>query len=271
MALVRRGPRVKVKSEQPFERACQVDQAASTAANSVSPGVRALPAASKAAKAAFFRSSDMNDAAKPLRASVATSLSAYLRTVTEMTVVSVEQFSYSEFLMSLSDPTAFYALAIPPYDELGALEINPAIAFALVDRMLDRPPELSGEEREVTVFFSDLAGFSTMTEAMTPVEVVALTVLLAVVMAPLAEELFFRGWLYTSLRARFSFVTALTVTSVLFGLAHFEKTGIYALAVMPVGFVLGFVRERTGSVVATIAIHAIYNGAAVLAKLLLPD
>lgn len=67
---------------------------------------------------------------------VATSLSAYLRTVTEMTVVSVEQFSYSEFLMSLSDPTAFYALAIPPYDELGALEINPAVAYALVDRML---------------------------------------------------------------------------------------------------------------------------------------
>ncbi len=67
---------------------------------------------------------------------VATSLSAYLRTMTEMTVVSVEQFSYAEFLMSLSDPTAFYALAIPPYDELGALEINPAIAFAMVDRML---------------------------------------------------------------------------------------------------------------------------------------
>ena len=67
---------------------------------------------------------------------VATSLSAYLRTVTEITVVSVEQFSYSEFLMSLSDPTAFYALAIPPYDELGALEISPPIAFTMVDRML---------------------------------------------------------------------------------------------------------------------------------------
>lgn len=67
---------------------------------------------------------------------VATSLSAYLRTITEISVVSVEQFSYSEFLMSLSDPTSFYALAIPPYDELGALEINPALAFAIVDRML---------------------------------------------------------------------------------------------------------------------------------------
>jgi flagellar motor switch protein FliM len=67
---------------------------------------------------------------------VATSLSAYLRAITELSVVSVEQFSYYEFLMSLPDPTAFYALAIPPFDELGALEINPAVAFTMIDRML---------------------------------------------------------------------------------------------------------------------------------------
>ena len=67
---------------------------------------------------------------------VATSLSAYLRTITELSVVSVEQFSYSEFLMSLTDPTAFYALALPPFDELAALEINPTVAFSMVDRML---------------------------------------------------------------------------------------------------------------------------------------
>src|SRR5262245_43643454 len=67
---------------------------------------------------------------------VSTSMSAYLRTITELSVVSVEQFSYSEFLMSLTDPTAFYALAIPPFDELAALEINPAVAFTMVDRML---------------------------------------------------------------------------------------------------------------------------------------
>ena len=44
---------------------------------------------------------------------VSTSLSAYLRTVTDVTIVSVEQFTYSEFLMSLPDPTAFYALGCP--------------------------------------------------------------------------------------------------------------------------------------------------------------
>jgi flagellar motor switch protein FliM len=67
---------------------------------------------------------------------MSTSLSAYLRTTINMSVASVEQFSYSEFLGSLTDPTAFYAVAIAPTDELGAVEINPSVAFAMLDRML---------------------------------------------------------------------------------------------------------------------------------------
>src|ERR1051325_3952904 len=42
------------------------------------------------------------------------SLSAFLRSVPEVSIPSVEQFAYSEFLMSLPDPPAFYALALPP-------------------------------------------------------------------------------------------------------------------------------------------------------------
>ena len=48
---------------------------------------------------------------------IAMSLSAYLRTVITLSVTTVEQFSYSEFLTSLTDPTAFYALGIPPFEE----------------------------------------------------------------------------------------------------------------------------------------------------------
>ncbi len=81
---------------------------------------------------------------------VSTSMSAYLRTITETSVVSVEQFSYSEFLMSLADPTAFYALSIPPFDELGALEINPAIAYAMVDRMLGGVGKAATPNRALT-------------------------------------------------------------------------------------------------------------------------
>jgi flagellar motor switch protein FliM len=67
---------------------------------------------------------------------LATSLAAYLRAVTELSIVSVEQFSYAECLQALPDPTAFYALSLAPFEDLGALEINPAIAFAMIDRML---------------------------------------------------------------------------------------------------------------------------------------
>lgn len=67
---------------------------------------------------------------------VTSSLGAYLRTVTELSIVSVEQFSYSEFLMSMADPTAYYAFAMLPLDGLGALELNPTLAFTIVDRML---------------------------------------------------------------------------------------------------------------------------------------
>ena len=67
---------------------------------------------------------------------ISTSLSAYLRTVTDVNVTSVEQFTYSEFLMSLPDPTAFYAISLTPLEGLGALELNPAVAFSMIDRML---------------------------------------------------------------------------------------------------------------------------------------
>jgi flagellar motor switch protein FliM len=67
---------------------------------------------------------------------ISTSLSAYLRTVTDVNVTSVEQFTYSEFLMSLPDPTAFYAISLSPIEGLAALELNPSVAFSMIDRML---------------------------------------------------------------------------------------------------------------------------------------
>jgi flagellar motor switch protein FliM len=67
---------------------------------------------------------------------LSTSLSAYLRTTITLSVASVEQLAYQEFLGTLSDPTAFYSLSMAPFDEPGALEINAPIAFAMIDRML---------------------------------------------------------------------------------------------------------------------------------------
>jgi flagellar motor switch protein FliM len=79
-----------------------------------------------------------------------TSLAAYLRTITELSVVSVEQFSYAEFLMALPDPTAFYAVGMAPFDAIGAVELNPAVAFTIVDRMLGGTGQTPAPDRALT-------------------------------------------------------------------------------------------------------------------------
>jgi uncharacterized protein len=85
---------------------------------------------------------------------------------------------------------------------------------------------------------------------------------LAVIFAPIAEELLFRGWIYTSLRFRWGLWPALLTTSALFACAHYEGTHLYALAVFPIGLALGLIRERTGSIKASIGYHAFNNLAA---------
>lgn len=79
-----------------------------------------------------------------------TSMSAFLRAMTNVTMLSVEQFTYGEFLMSLPDPTAFYSVAMPPLDGVGALEVNPSIAFAMVDRMLGGTGDSPAPNRALT-------------------------------------------------------------------------------------------------------------------------
>lgn len=81
---------------------------------------------------------------------VSTSLSAFLRSMTDVSIVSVDQVTYSEFLSSLPDPTAFYALSLLPLDMLGALELNPVVAFTMVDRMLGGTGDSPCPERPLT-------------------------------------------------------------------------------------------------------------------------
>ena len=81
---------------------------------------------------------------------LSSSLSAFLRAVTEVSIVSVEQFAYSEFLMSLPDPTAFYSFTMQPIEGVAALEINPTIAFTMVDRMLGGTGQTPAPNRALT-------------------------------------------------------------------------------------------------------------------------
>jgi len=81
--------------------------------------------------------------------------------------------------------------------------------------------------------------------------------LVVIVVAPICEQLFFRGFLFRVLRLRMGFWLAAGIDGVLFGLVHSELVLVPVLAVL--GASLCWVYERTGSLVPAIAIHALNN------------
>jgi flagellar motor switch protein FliM len=64
------------------------------------------------------------------------SLSSFLRTIVDVRVVSVEQCSYGEFILSLPNPTCFFLLGAKPMEGNPILELNPGIVFPILDWLL---------------------------------------------------------------------------------------------------------------------------------------
>lgn len=87
-------------------------------------------------------------------------------------------------------------------------------------------------------------------------------------LAPVAEEFFFRGFFYRSLRGKFGIWTAALIDGVVFGAIHFS--GADTLAILPVLAVLGvmfcLVYEKTGSLYPVICLHALNNSLAFAAN-----
>lgn len=83
--------------------------------------------------------------------------------------------------------------------------------------------------------------------------------------APVGEELVFRGLLWGVLRDSGGRVAALVVTAVLFGCAHVFLARTIPL-IIPVGFLLGWLVMRSGSVATSMAAHAAFNGTPILAS-----
>ena len=107
-------------------------------------------------------------------------------------------------------------------------------------------------------------GFENMT---TQYELVAAYLTLTV-LAPIAEELLFRGFLFSKLRKYLNAILTIFLSSVLFAILHvlgITEDGQVQLQWAAVGdvfvlaIILGILREKTGSVWAGILLHAIKN------------
>lgn len=81
-----------------------------------------------------------------------------------------------------------------------------------------------------------------------------------VVVAPVAEELIFRGWLYGKLRAKIPAIPAMLVVSILFGIVHGQWNVGVTVFVMSIAMCT--LREITGTIWSGILIHILKNGIA---------
>lgn len=91
----------------------------------------------------------------------------------------------------------------------------------------------------------------------------ALVVVMITVVAPLGEELFFRGYFFGALRNWRGFWPAAIVTGVVFGAIHIGSAPIgFTVPLAFFGFALCLLYERTGSLYPSIALHALNNSVA---------
>lgn len=96
----------------------------------------------------------------------------------------------------------------------------------------------------------------------------ALLAFMAIVLAPIFEELLFRGFLQPLLTRTLGAVAGILITAALFGGLHApEYSGAwqYALCVALAGVVFGYLRYRTGSLIPCTIMHGCFNAVSVVA------
>lgn len=82
---------------------------------------------------------------------LALNLSAYLRTIADIVLLSVDQLSYAEFLMSLPETTCINVVEIMPQGGTLAFELNPTLVFAIIEKLMGGSSETPTQNREITV------------------------------------------------------------------------------------------------------------------------
>ncbi len=91
-----------------------------------------------------------------------------------------------------------------------------------------------------------------------------LTVFLALVLAPVTEELFYRGILYRGVRDRHGVALGMLVSSVLFGASHvlqapWRDVLFFQTLMVFTGLGFAMIYERRGNLVADVAAHMAFN------------
>jgi len=79
-----------------------------------------------------------------------TVLSTLIRSIVSAEIASVEQLAYEEFVNYMVQPTVIGLIEMHPFEGSMLIEINPALVFTIIDRMLGGRGTFIGTVRELT-------------------------------------------------------------------------------------------------------------------------
>jgi len=166
--------------------------------------------------------------------------------------------------LSNSHPTWRTVLGFPRGRAAWVREIRASIGFGL----LLYPLMVFLVGIVVTLILQAVSGESVQAPEQVPSHLSAVgavvTALYAIVIAPIHEELFFRGVLFRGVRDRHGLVPGLVATGVGFALIHYidgpwQDTLLLMGVMLFNGVALGWWYERRGTIVAPIVAHMVFN------------
>ena len=143
---------------------------------------------------------------------------------------------------------AFFGTAALPVRKSIGLGILLTVAISpfvgTLAQLLNRDPS---QEQTVVQFFRDTPS----------VESRLLLAFMAVIVAPIIEEVVFRGLLYRIFKGYFGTMSAMFFTSVLFAVIHGNLPSLLPLTLLAFAFTAAL--ERSGSLLVSIAMHGTFN------------
>jgi flagellar motor switch protein FliM len=77
-------------------------------------------------------------------------LSGYVRTMIDMDIVSADQLTYGEYVLSLPNSTALFVFSMKPLEGNGVLEMNPSLVLNMIDRLFGGTGADNGINRDLT-------------------------------------------------------------------------------------------------------------------------
>ena len=142
---------------------------------------------------------------------------------------------------------------LPTWTDIGlavvGFVLSLIVAFVLTALMQWILPFVDWDQKQ-EIGYENIAGTKDMLMAF----------LALVVIAPIAEEIVFRGWLYGKLRLRISAIPAIILVSILFGVVHLQAN--VAVSVFSMSVMMCLIREYTGTIWGGMLVHMLKNGLA---------